>query len=427
MRNPTLQTLLRTFADEAAACLGEQTAAGVEVPFEVSEQRDAGLWGLRSGRTPLYCYRPLTGAFIAESRAALTASAAYAPAVRGLEELGGLDSYIEARGRPLSGAGGRARADEALVAFLAAVFGETTSFEVSEERFGRAYAELEAHAYAGRMQMTVLAPLLGVALESDELNLGDGLALHRADSFDGGPPEAFGSPESGEAEAVTFAVYSYDGERAAGSPLAAARARLRRLLTALRLFEAGSTALAPVAWVRSGDGPWRLVPTSGVGRPERHWLLTAPRERELRAFAEMVDRRMPEGGELAWALARFEMGLERPSPLDGLTDHLLALRALLEPEGPASGKLGQRLAILCAAPEDQGALALRLAHSVALERSASAGRAQPGPDSDSLADEIAAYARALLRDVVCGHLEPDLCGLADEMLAESLGAAPAPA
>jgi hypothetical protein len=426
MRNPTLRSLLRTFADEAAGCLGEQTAAGVEVPFEVSEQGDAGLWGLRSGRTPLYCYRPLTGAFIAESRATLTASAGYAPAVRELENLGGLDSYLEARGRPPSAMGGRPRAEDALVAFLAAVFGETTSFELSEERFGRAYAELEAHVYAGRMHVMVLVPLLGVALDSDELDLGDGLTLNRVDAFDGAPPEAFGSAESGEPEAATFAVYSYEGERAAGSPVATARSRLRRLLTALRLFEAASTALAPVAWARSGDGPWRLVPMDGMGRPDGQWQLTAPRERELRAFAELVDRRMPHGGELAWALARFEMALERPSALEGLTDHLLALRALLEPEGPASGKLGQRLAILCAAPEDQGKLALRLAEAVGLERAAASGRAQPGPGPDAVVDEIAGYARALMRDVICGHLEPDLCGLADEMLAEAL-AAPAPA
>lgn len=423
MRNPTLRTLLRTFADEAAGCLGEQTAAGVEVPFEVSEQGDAGLWGLRSGRTPLYCYRPLTGAFIAESRATLTASAGYAPAVRELESLDGLDSYLEARGRPAPAAGGRARAEDALVAFLAVVFGETTTFTVAEERFGRAYAELEAHVYAGRMHVTVLVPLLGVSLESDELDLGDGLVLNRADAFDGAPPEAFGSADGGEAEAVTFAVYSYDSERAAGSPVATARARLRRALSALRLFEAGSTALAPVGWTRSGDGPWRLVPMSAMGRPDGQWQLTAPRERELRAFVELVARRTPHGGELAWALARFEMGLERTSALDALTDHLLALRALLEPEGPASGKLGQRLAVLCAPPEEQGDLALRIAEAVALERSATSGLAQAGPGSDAVVDEIAACARALLRDVICGHLEPDLCGLADEMLAESASAA----
>jgi hypothetical protein len=31
---------------------------------------------------------------------------------------------------------------------------------------------------------------------------------------------------------------------------------------------------------------------------------------------------------------------------------------------------------------------------------------------------MAEHLRALLRDVVCGHLEPDLCALADDLLAE---------
>ena len=45
----------------------------------------------------------------------------------------------------------------------------------------------------------------------------------------------------------------------------------------------------------------------------------------------------PRSGELAWALRRFELGCERDSRYEALTDHLLALRALLEPEGPESG------------------------------------------------------------------------------------------
>ena len=47
---------------------------------------------------------------------------------------------------------------------------------------------------------------------------------------------------------------------------------------------------------------------------------------------------------------RFEMGCERLTPLEALTDYLLALRALLEPEGPSSGRLPERLAVICAAP-----------------------------------------------------------------------------
>lgn len=422
MRNRQLRTLLLSFAEEAAECLGAQTAAGEEIPFEVAAQSDAGVWGLRSGRTPLYCYRPLTGTFIAERRAPLSASVGYAPALRELEQLEGLDTYLEARGRPPVPGGPRAHAEEALIAFLGATFGETTEFEVVRERFDRAYAELEAHSYAGRRRVTVLAPVIGVEIESDEVDLGDGLKLARVDALEDPPPEAAWSTGAPGAEVSTVAVYAEEAQDAARVSAGPARAQLSRLLTALRLFEPGSTSLGPVAWARSDDGPWRIVPLGCATNAERPWLLTAPREREMHAFFELVSRRTPQGGEVAWALARFEMGLERAAPLEALTDHLLALRALLEPEGPAHDLLSARLAALCAAPEEQAELAARMAEAVALERSAPSGCTPLKADAEELVDEVSGFTRALLRDIICGHLEPDVGALADELLAESAGA-----
>ena len=52
------------------------------------------------------------------------------------------------------------------------------------------------------------------------------------------------------------------------------------------------------------------------------------------------------------------------------------------------------------------------------------GLASGGSGADALVDELAEYLRAILRDALCGHLEADLCALADDLLAEA--AAPAP-
>ena len=84
-------------------------------------------------------------------------------------------------------------------------------------------------------------------------------------------------------------------------------------------------------------------------------IISPAQEDELRAFADLVARRRPVEGELAWALERFELGCERDDALSGLTDHLLALRALLEPEGPRSGRLAGRIAALCAEPRARAA------------------------------------------------------------------------
>jgi hypothetical protein len=61
-----LESALTAFVEEAALALGEQTAAGAEVPFEIVAQPS------RSHRAPLYCYRPLTGEFIRDHAAPLS-------------------------------------------------------------------------------------------------------------------------------------------------------------------------------------------------------------------------------------------------------------------------------------------------------------------------------------------------------------------
>ena len=145
-------------------------------------------------------------------------------------------------------------------------------------------------------------------------------------------------------------------------------------------------------------------------------LLEAEEEDELRAFCNLIARRTPRAGELAWALARYEMGCERGAAADALTDVLLALRALLEPEGPQSGLLAERVAALCAVSEQRAALAARVAHAVSLERAIVAGTAPRTDAVDDLIEELEGHLRALLRDVLCGHLDSDVRRLADELL-----------
>jgi hypothetical protein len=151
-------------------------------------------------------------------------------------------------------------------------------------------------------------------------------------------------------------------------------------------------------------------------------VITEDQEDELRAFCNLVSRRAPEGNELAWALRRFELGCERDSPFEALTDHLLALRALLEPEGPASGRLAGRVAALCATPEHRVELTERIVQALALERAAVTDGIPGRAGALSLAREVGDHLRALLRDVVCGHLTPDLVGLAEELLLDDAGA-----
>ena len=418
MRNRMLHGLLEAFAEDAGLRLAHETANGAEVPFEVVEEptRPTG----RGHGAAFYCYRPQTADFIRSRMGTLDRLESYLPAARALAAIDGIDAYLRRRGEPRIPPDGRERADAVLRSFLSAVFAETSAFGHQPEAFSAAYAELETTLYAGRQVATVVAPLLGLALESDEVALGEGLSLARGEALPDVPPEAVWSALGEGEDGAVLVVLTVEGERIAGPPITTARTRFRRLLSALRLFEAGPFALGPLAWTRVDGGAWQVAPLgTAPARTRRSSLIGAAQEDELRAFCNLVARRTPRAGEVAWALRRYELARERGTPFEALTDDLLALRALLEPEGPESGRLAQRLAALCALPQERAALADRVARAVLLERAIVAGLAHAEPGADRLVEELAGHLRALLRDVLCGHLDSDLRTLADELLAES--------
>ena len=76
----------------------------------------------------------------------------------------------------------------------------------------------------------------------------------------------------------------------------------------------------------------------------------------------------------------------------------------------------ERLAAICAAPEDRDALARRAArHDRARARRVAGACAPTGLEAH--VEELGAHLRAILRDVLCGHLDPALRTLADGILA----------
>jgi len=420
VRNGTLHQIIEAFTADAASRLSAETEGGAEIPFELIETG-----GRPGARAPLYCYRPLTGAFISDRLGMLSALPSYTPAARALALQDGLEAYLRESGEPRVPGEARERADAALRVFLGRVFAERSEFGFDRARFETAYVELERALYQSRCITVVVAPLLGVALDHaiNELALGDGLSLISGEKLPDAPAEAVWAahgpdrPDGEDPNVLAMLMVAQD--RSVGAPVAMARARFRRVLTALRLFERGGYALGPLAWTRTDGGAWRPVALGGSGRPRFVTLISAGHEDELRAFCNLVARRAPAGGEVAWALARFEMGCERLAPFEALTDYLLALRALLEPEGPASGRLAQRLAVICAKPPERTALAERTARAISLERAVVAGLAPAVSGADALVDELAEHLRALLRDALCGHLDADLRAVADQLLAQA--------
>jgi hypothetical protein len=213
-------------------------------------------------------------------------------------------------------------------------------------------------------------------------------------------------------------MLALDAAAGDGRALEEAGRRLRRLQTALRLWDDAEPSLGPTAWARTGGSAWTAVPlATGVRRDAGVCLLAADEEDPLRAFCSLVTRRTPRGGELAWALRRFELGCERASAVEALTDWLLACRALLADQDQHGYEgMTERLAVICATPDDRPALEARLDEAIRLERAAIAGRVRPDPQVEDLIADLGGNLRAVLRDVLCGHLDPQLRRVADEML-----------
>jgi hypothetical protein len=422
VRSLQLETALSSFVEEAALKLQETIAAGGEVPFELATQE------ARGQRTPLYCYRPLTAAFIAEHAATLKALSSHAPAARLLESFDGLDRYLLAHDAGYAGADRQSRANAALRSLLEDVFEEQADFELHPGRLRDALRVLDESAFADFNELTLVATLHGLTIASPELTLAPGLLIARPDALRGAPEGAVARGEAYGGDHLLI-VFSADADRidpAAGvggqDVVAEGSEVLRELLRALRLFGDGRVTLGALAWARVGGGSWNPLALGVSGRPHGMLVVGIEQEDELRAFCNLVSRRTPRDNELAWALERFELGCERAHEYEGLSDYLLALRALLapsregEPESHTSGLLAGRLAALCATPERRTELTQRILQALALERAIIAGTAVEHSGGQALVRDLADHLRALLRDVICGHLDPDLVVLADELL-----------
>jgi hypothetical protein len=414
-----LHDSLRALTEDASLLLEDVLAAGAEIPFEVGQTPTEPSPGMR-GSVTMFAYRPLTAEFVATHADRLRGLAGFENAAQNLARTRGVIAYLRVRNEPVLDVGELTHARLGVLAFLTAVWQDAERFEHWGERFERAYGELESVALAERLVTSVFIPVHGVALAAGTLNLGGGAELIAAQELD---PECADCFSDSAAGADSYCSISVTAPSDAPTPMPEVRQSARVLLTALRLFRPGSVALGMTA---QADicGSWHQVsmPFSGRAR-EAAWPLSIGDEEELRQFVAAV-RRIERRTRVAWAMKRFETGLERTVPADGLTDFLLALRALLESEDDRGrAALPARVAALCAHENERETVRAEIEAAFALERLAingSVGRA----DRKRLAKfvplaVIAAcerHLRALLHDLVCGYLSTDLKALADEIL-----------
>jgi hypothetical protein len=397
MRNRALHEALRNFALEAAALLTEELKAGAEVGFDVVDES--------GGRGPaLYRYEPRTGAFIEERWAQLRALPSSDAACR---ELGaGASAWLRVNG--LRGE----QAEPALQAMLERLYEDATSFGFPEERFDRVYGEVELTLYRDAVRARVIAPLLGAWMDAERVELGDGLSLMRGDALEG-PHDP----------STLLCVLERDVPADDPIPAEEAAARFAAVVTAVRLWAPGAVVLGAPGWRQADHARWQPVAIGSAGHPRgSEWMLPAGDEQAFREFFTATTGVRPTAA-VTWALGRFEMGCAQPSDAEALSDYLLALRALLDGTSDAGqASLGLRLAALCAEEGARHDVQDRLESALAVERFVMGGPAGvkiEGETPHELVAEVEGHLRALLRDVLCGYLDPDLKAVADDILVES--------
>jgi hypothetical protein len=399
-----LNEALKRLALEAATRFSSLVASGDQIPFDVAEEAGPD--------SAFYRYQPLTARFVLEREVELSSLPAFGPACDAVEEAGVAAPYLEARGETVSAEPG-ARSARMLVIFIASLWDGCTEFSLDRARLDNALTVLDAESRDAHQADVLIAPVVGLRMMQARLQLPSGVRVVRADAIEA-PIEAMRSEGMRRAawEPQFLALAEQNGEPEGAEE---ALCQLRELISVMRLFKRGGVGLGPYAFAPTGEEQWRRVATGAPAARPGAYELNEDEAAELAELASALEARPDPSGALAWAVARFEMGCERENALDGLSDHLLALRAVLDGHGPVGASLPLRAAALIADQNhDRIEARDRIERALELERSWMNGALVAG--GLELAGWTEEGVRGLLREAALGELGTDISTAADETL-----------
>lgn len=403
MRDFLLNEALKRLATEAATHFSTLVASGETIPFDVSAEDGE--------ESAFYSYVPLTSRFVEERAEDLRSLPSFGPAREAAVEAGVAAPYLEARGESVPADPG-ARAERMLAIFVSSLWEGSTEFALDRARLESALSMLDAEARDADDAEVLIVPLVGLRMSIPRLQLPHGVRVVRADSIEA-PIEAMRSEGMGRAswEPQYLAVADQDSEGGAEAALN----QLRELISVMRLFKGGGLGLGPYAFAPTGEGCWRRIATGAPATRPGGYRLSEEEANDLASLAETLEARPDPDSALTWAVGRFEMGCERENALDGLSDHLLALRAVLEGHGPVGASLPMRAAALIADDSlDRIEAREKLEEALELERALMNGRGFEG--AVRLAGWVENGVRGLLLQAALGELGSDLSATADETL-----------
>jgi hypothetical protein len=402
VRDFLLNESLRRFATEAATRFNAMVAEGEQIPFDVATDT--------AEDSPFYSYVPQTGRYVEERTGELHGLTSWNAAREAVVEAGVASTYLEGRGEMVPPEPG-ARAERMLEVFTVELFKDGAGFALDRDKLEALVATLDAEARSADDADVVMVPIVGLRMSMSRLQLPNGVRIVRADQVTA-PIEAMRSEGMGRAawepQFLAVAEQGTDGAEAALS-------QLRELISVMRMFKVGGIGLGPFAFAPTGEDTWRRITTGAPATRPGGYRLSEEEGTELADFAAMLEQRPDPDSALTWAVGRFEMGCERESAMEGLSDHLLALRAVLEGHGPVGASLPLRASALIADESfDRIEARERVEEVLELERALMNGRMLD--HAIELATWIEDGVRRLLRQAALGELGNDLSTTADETL-----------
>ena len=295
MRSTGLHDTLRRF------CLGAFAAwHGTELPFAFEEH---GTYG----RPTLYEYRPLVRGFIE----------AHAGALRERDDV--RQALEELRREPAS----RIYEDvyrSVLVPLLVRTAEGCGGFDWDDAAFERAYEELEESLYGDGHSYGAVAPLIGVSIGANEIDLGDGLRVRHAVAGELSAmwPESAGLlPRDFGREPDRLCLLEL--ARPVELEVPDAPGELADAVTSLRLAMDAPVAAGPVLFERLDWRPYGIQPvlpiaaTAPPGEPTRLDPFRASVAAKVRPLLGVADA----DASLGDALDRWELSLFQGEPFRG--------------------------------------------------------------------------------------------------------------
>ncbi|MCO5315734.1 MAG: hypothetical protein M9938_06195 [Solirubrobacterales bacterium] len=406
MHDPVLDEALKRLAAEASTRFSSLVATGDQIPFDVAENDGES--------SHFYRYVPLTSRYIAAHLDELRSLPSWGPARGAVASSNVAAPYLESRGIPVPSEPER-RAEEMLDVFIASLWEGTTEFSLDIARVERALASLEIESRDIREADVLVAPLIGFEMTPTEIELHGGIRIVQADSIQA-PLEATSS--EGTDRPAWQQAYLAMVPLGENSP-ARAVAGLKGLVEALRLFKDGSVGVGPFAFAPVGNDAWRRVETGAAPPRTGSYFLI---ESEVAGLDRLICRLAKVTGDstgLGFARRRFRYGAERERPIDGLSDHLLAIRSALDGDGIIDAPLEAKAAALVTGDAENLLARERFNRAFDLEAALIRGDDEMtvgGESSTYIAAWIEDSTRLIVREALLGSFGSNLNVAAEETL-----------